>query len=91
MVTLKLFASLRQRGDSGIRALQLSEDAAIYGLLEELKKDSFLAGKLFGDNGELRDIFIVLVNGRRMDNLNGLDTALAEGDVVSIFPPVAGG
>jgi molybdopterin synthase sulfur carrier subunit len=89
-VTLKLFADLRKEGDDGIIPLQLSDDSAIKDLLDRLKEDAFLAGKLF-DEGTLKDIFIVLVNGRRMDNLNGLDTALSEGDEVSMFPPVAGG
>jgi MoaD family protein len=34
----------------------------------------------------------ILVNGRHYRNLSGsLDTLLQEGDVVAIFPPVAGG
>jgi molybdopterin converting factor small subunit len=32
-----------------------------------------------------------LVNGRDIHFLNGFDTALVEGDTVTIIPPIAGG
>ena len=34
---------------------------------------------------------IVLVNGKNIGYLSGKKTKLSEGDVVSLFPPVAGG
>ena len=89
-VTLKLFADLRKDGGDGLRQMRLDDGAKVSGLLEALKPDQFLAGRLFNEGG-LKDIFIVLVNGRRIDNLEGLDTPLKDGDEVSIFPPVAGG
>ena len=42
-------------------------------------------------NGQLDDTIIVLVNGRDIRHLNGIDTPLKETDVVAIFPVVAGG
>ena len=33
----------------------------------------------------------MIVNGRDIDYLNGLDTQLNDGDVVVIIPPIAGG
>ncbi|HWQ30252.1 MAG TPA: MoaD/ThiS family protein [Negativicutes bacterium] len=33
----------------------------------------------------------MLVNGRHIEHLQGLDTSLAENDEISIFPKVAGG
>jgi molybdopterin synthase sulfur carrier subunit len=39
----------------------------------------------------LNPAIIVLVNGRNVVHLSGLDTPLAPDDVVSIFPMVAGG
>ncbi len=41
--------------------------------------------------GCLREMVKVLVNGRDVRGLDGLDTELHDGDVVSFFPPVAGG
>lgn len=41
--------------------------------------------------GDLHREIIILVNGRNVLYLNGLDTPLATDDEVSIFPMVAGG
>ncbi len=42
--------------------------------------------------GNIRPENPILVNGRHYRNLsNSLDTPLHEGDLVAIFPPVAGG
>lgn len=37
------------------------------------------------------DSFVVLVNGRNVGQLRGLGTELADGDDVSLFPPISGG
>ncbi len=41
--------------------------------------------------GQLHPDVILLVNGRAVEHLQGLDTRLASDDVVSIFPRIAGG
>ncbi|MBC7120146.1 MAG: MoaD family protein [Candidatus Methanosuratus sp.] len=43
------------------------------------------------EGGRLKDLVKVLVNGRDIRGISGLYTELKEGDVVSFFPPVAGG
>ena len=50
-----------------------------------------MQNKLFLPDGSLCWDAIVLVNGRNIVHLDGLDTALADTDAVSIFPMVAGG
>lgn len=40
---------------------------------------------------ELGEKIIVMVNGRRVEFLSGLDTPLKDSDTVQIFPVVAGG
>lgn len=48
--------------------------------------------EFFDASGEaLSERIIVMVNGRRVDFLQGLDTGLAETDTVQVFPVVAGG
>lgn len=48
--------------------------------------------KLFTPDGEaLGQDAVILVNGRHVAHLQGLDTILTDDDTVSIFPLVAGG
>jgi molybdopterin synthase sulfur carrier subunit len=49
-----------------------------------------LAGTLL-ENGDVRTQVNVLVNGRDVAHIDGIDTRLEDGDTISIFPPVAGG
>ena len=48
-------------------------------------------GRLFGDDGELRRFVTVVVADEDIRVLDGLGTAVADGEVVSIVPAVAGG
>ena len=41
--------------------------------------------------GKLSDTMIILVNGRNILHLNGVQTPLKPDDVVAVFPMVAGG
>ena len=41
--------------------------------------------------GKLSDTMIILVNGRNILHLNGVQTPLNPDDVVAVFPMVAGG
>jgi len=59
--------------------LKLSE---MYG--EKLRKEIF-------DGDNISNRVIILVNGRHIAHLQGLDTVLHEQDGISIFPVVAGG
>lgn len=62
---------------------------------EMLKQLCFKYGSKFENKifkeGNLSDEIIILVNGRHIDHLAGVKTNLNEGDVISIFPVVAGG
>ena len=48
-------------------------------------------GRLFGDDGNLRRFINVFVADEDVRFLQGLDTPVGEGQVVSIIPAVAGG
>lgn len=50
-----------------------------------------LEGALLDADGDVPGQVTVLRNGRDVVHLEGTDTPLADGDAVSIFPPVAGG
>ncbi len=42
-------------------------------------------------NGNLSKDVMILVNGKAIDHLDGINTKLSENDEVSIFPRIAGG
>jgi MoaD family protein len=48
-------------------------------------------GQLFGDDGELNRYVNVYLNDEDVRVLDGLDTAVADGDTLVILPAMAGG
>ena len=90
-MTVSYFATIRTyTGEANLRL-----DAAPSNLRELLLALSQRYGSLFrravfaGDG--LNPQAIILVNGRNVLHLRGLDTSLNSDDKVSIFPMVAGG
>lgn len=47
--------------------------------------------KVLDESGGMKRGTLVLVNGKHIHHLDGLDTIVAEGDEVSLFPPGGGG
>ncbi len=90
-VTVRAFAELREdlQPESSI---SLPEGETVRGLLHHLgqRAVAFLP-KILEEDGRLKPYIMILSNGRNIKSLNGLDTSLAEEDVIAIFPPVAGG
>lgn len=68
-------------------------EGTVQDLLEQLSQDQGLHFRhtIFNDEGKIRRYIKLLVNGRGIHALQGLQTPLANGDVIAIFPPVAGG
>ena len=64
----------------------------VKGLLDELE-DQFgaLKGLVRNDQGEVHHHVNIYVNNEAIEALQGLDTALKDGDEVSIIPALAGG
>jgi molybdopterin converting factor small subunit len=50
-----------------------------------------LRGRLVGDDGQLNRFVNVYVNDEDVRFLGGIQTPVADGDVVTILPAVAGG
>jgi len=88
---VKYFADVRKL--SGCEA-EAFEGAApsLRRLLEELssRHGAAFQKRVFEGDG-LSPTLIVLVNGRGVEQLRGLDTPLSPDDLVAIFPMVAGG
>ena len=88
MPVIKLFANLRQIVKSPSVAVSGSTVGEAVG--ELCKISPALNEKLF-QNGELRPLYIISLNGRHIDLIKGLDTEAQITDEIAIFPPIAGG
>ncbi|MFX0013728.1 MAG: ubiquitin-like small modifier protein 1 [Promethearchaeota archaeon] len=91
-VTVKLFASFKKITNAREIEIELEEKATVFQLLEALfNQHQSLREKIFDDYNELRDWIQILRNGRSIKYLDGIKTHLNDGDVIAVFPPVAGG
>ncbi|TFF84844.1 MoaD family protein [Candidatus Thorarchaeota archaeon] len=90
-VTVKFFATIRQiTGDKSIEM----EAETVREVLDSLiqKYGPVFSKKLMDSKMEkLKQFFSCMVNGRRIELLDGYETTLEEGDSIALFPPIGGG
>ena len=92
---INFYAYLRDAEYAGCKELELAEDPASLRELGHVLSERF--GQTFHDEyfspdeTEHGEKIILMVNGRRSEFLDGLDTPLKPSDTVLIFPVVAGG
>lgn len=81
--------NLKSKGEE----YDLNNTINILELLKKLDKDydNYFTKKLLDDNNEIDTGSIILVNGKNIIHLNGLNTELTNNDTVTLFPPSAGG
>ncbi len=90
-VTVKAFADLGELLGRKL-SISLPEGETARQLLKILdKKNAGFLPRVLESDGQLRSNVSILQNGRDIRYLRDLDTPLAEGDVITIFPPLAGG
>lgn len=91
-IVLRVFADYRAITGFKEMPVGLGEGETIGGLLDLITHTyPRLKEAMFEDNGALKRFIIILVNGRNIEFLEQLHTRLKDGDVVALFPPVAGG
>lgn len=90
--TVRLFATFKQITNQREIEFEMEEGTTVQQLLEVLfDRYNTLRDKIFDENNELMQWIHILKNGRNIKFLGGIETTLADGDVIALFPPVAGG
>lgn len=90
-ITVKFFATVREITRTGKIEMQADD---IRGLLQELRRRygrAFEETVIDQSTQELKRFFSCMINGKRIELLDGYDTRLQDGDAVALFPPVGGG
>jgi molybdopterin synthase sulfur carrier subunit len=89
---VKLFATLRPLVGAKEVEAEVKPGDTVGDVLEKLTAAyPALGERVFDDHGNLQSSMNVLVNGRSIRFLNGLSTAIHDGDELALFPPVGGG
>jgi molybdopterin synthase sulfur carrier subunit len=91
-IILRYFADYREITGLKEMLIDVRENQTIGGLLRIMvNKYPALKPEIFEDQEELKESVTILVNGRSIEFLERMKTRLQEGDMVTLFPPVAGG
>ena len=91
-LTVKFYAHLRGLlGENWIQVIKLHDNARISDLLDLLLLKPEIREVMFDENETVKSDIAILKNGREIKLLKGIDTELAHGDEISVFPQVAGG
>ncbi len=87
---IKFFAFIRDY--TGSKEISIESCPTLRELLDKLsgRYGMRFREKLFAGDRLSEDI-IIMINGRHIEHLDGLDTNLKDIDIISIFPRVAGG
>ena len=91
-ITFRTFATFREVIGAREMELTLPTGKKIRDLLENLcNAHPGLREHLFDAAGQIKPYIIILKNGRSVTSLQQIDTVIDDGDVIAVFPPVAGG
>ena len=91
---VKFFAYYRDNDFAGCKEISLQPVKTLKELGEVLSErygEKFRNEYFDATGTAIGEKTIILVNGRRAEFLDGINTELHDGDTVSIFPVVAGG
>ncbi len=92
-IEVRLFAGLRELAKQKAVTEDLPDGSTVADVINRLG-DRFgpdFRKQVLDERGRPNESFRILVNGQSIAALQGAETKLRDGDVVAIFPPVAGG
>lgn len=89
-IECNFFGPLRDAVGGKTVVREVEPDATVGDLLSGLVADYPDLDGVFSDEGDLGSV-TVTKNGTNVAHLDGLETALDDGDVVRLAPPVVGG
>lgn len=88
---LRFFATFREAVGQKELSREFDDGATVGDVLTDLETEyEGLEGRLL-ENGSIAPQLSVLKNGRDVVHMENAETDLEDGDLLSIFPPVAGG
>ncbi|TFG00280.1 MAG: MoaD family protein [Promethearchaeota archaeon] len=91
-ITIRFFAHLKDIvGIKNQISLQVEKGSNVLDLLNKLFTLYDIKNHIMRDNQTLKKWVTILINGREIRFLLGLQTKIKENDNISIFPPIVGG
>lgn len=90
--TLRLFATLRDLAGQKEITVPFEDGQTVRQLIADIEAVMpHLAGEIMKPDGEMTGLVHILVHGRNIEWLNGLDTTIRASDDIVLMPPTAGG
>ncbi len=92
-LTLKFIGALRQISGKPQAKIDFQKGLTLKTMVAKVSVEMPQLGKIFSDQqlGDARSNALVLVNGREISVLDGLETVLHDGDEIVFIPVVHGG
>lgn len=90
--TIKLFATLRDLTGKKTLTVPFQDGQSVRDLLRDVEQlEPELHAKMVNEDDELTGLVHILVHGRNVEWLEGMDTIITERDILTFLPPSAGG
>jgi molybdopterin synthase sulfur carrier subunit len=89
-IEMRFFANFREAAGQKTVEDEFEGGTTVGEILRSLEEE-YPEMEIFDEDGQLRDYLTIMKNGRNISYIDKLETVMEDGDVLSVFPPVAGG